>query len=98
MPSNSTRILPSLTHGWGARIGTSEKPTLLPITPERLTNSANEPVSQKSISSSASFDIVVTGNLEKAEQTCELWAQAYPALRDAAYFLVGANLPDLGTV
>jgi tetratricopeptide (TPR) repeat protein len=29
----------------------------------------------------ASYDVVVTGNLEKAQQTCELWAQAYP--RDA---------------
>jgi tetratricopeptide (TPR) repeat protein len=27
---------------------------------------------------SASFNMVVTGNLEKAEQTCDLWAQAYP--------------------
>jgi tetratricopeptide (TPR) repeat protein len=26
----------------------------------------------------ASYDKQVTGNLEKAEQTCELWAQAYP--------------------
>jgi predicted Zn-dependent protease len=30
---------------------------------------------------SASNDLLVTGNLEKAQQTCELWAQAYP--RDA---------------
>jgi tetratricopeptide (TPR) repeat protein len=26
----------------------------------------------------ASYDMQVTGNLEKAEQTCEAWAQAYP--------------------
>src|SRR5579864_7059121 len=25
-----------------------------------------------------SYDLQVTGNLEKAQQTCELWAQAYP--------------------
>ncbi len=26
----------------------------------------------------ASYDLQVTGNLEKAQQTCELWAQTYP--------------------
>src|SRR6202022_3315789 len=26
----------------------------------------------------ASYDLQVTGNLEKAQQTCEAWAQTYP--------------------
>jgi serine/threonine protein kinase/tetratricopeptide (TPR) repeat protein len=38
---------------------------------------------------SASFHIVVTGNMEKAEQTCELWAQAYPRSEMPHNFLSG---------
>jgi DNA-binding winged helix-turn-helix (wHTH) protein/tetratricopeptide (TPR) repeat protein len=30
---------------------------------------------------SANFHLVVTGNLEKAQQSCELWIQAYPRAR-----------------
>jgi DNA-binding winged helix-turn-helix (wHTH) protein len=42
---------------------------------------------------SASYDLQVTGNMEKAQQTCELWAQAYP--RDAIphAFLSGVIYP-----
>src|SRR5271155_3022782 len=35
----------------------------------------------------ANYDLQVTGNLEKAEQTCELWAQAYPREAMAHGFL-----------
>jgi len=38
---------------------------------------------------SASYDKQVTGNLEKAEQICELWTQAYPRARDPHVFLSG---------
>jgi eukaryotic-like serine/threonine-protein kinase len=39
----------------------------------------------------ANYDLQVTGNLEKAQQTCELWAQAYP--RDAlAHGLLGSMI------
>jgi DNA-binding winged helix-turn-helix (wHTH) protein/tetratricopeptide (TPR) repeat protein len=37
----------------------------------------------------ASYDKQITGNLEKAEQTCELWTQAYPRARDPHAFLSG---------
>ena len=42
---------------------------------------------------SASYDLQVTGNMEKAQQTCELWAQTYP--RDAMphAFLSGVVYP-----
>jgi tetratricopeptide (TPR) repeat protein len=42
---------------------------------------------------SASYDMQVTGNMEKAQQTCELWAQTYP--RDAMphAFLSGVVYP-----
>ena len=44
---------------------------------------------------SASNDLLVTGNLEKAQQTCELWAQAYP--RDARpHGLLASVLWSLG--
>ncbi len=45
---------------------------------------------------SASFNIVVTGNMEKAEQTCELWAQAYPRSPGPHMFLSGLIYPILG--
>jgi tetratricopeptide (TPR) repeat protein/predicted Ser/Thr protein kinase len=37
----------------------------------------------------ANFDIIVTGNLLKAKQTCELWAQAYPRNPIPRTFLSG---------
>ena len=44
----------------------------------------------------ASFDIVVTGNLEKAKQTCVLWARAYPRLAMPHNFLSGPIYPTFG--
>jgi DNA-binding winged helix-turn-helix (wHTH) protein/tetratricopeptide (TPR) repeat protein len=38
---------------------------------------------------SASYDKQVTGNLEKAQQTCDLWAQAYPRAVEPHGFLSG---------
>src|SRR5205823_3452347 len=35
----------------------------------------------------ASYDWQVTGNLERAQTTCELWAQTYPRAVDAHGFL-----------
>src|ERR1022692_2269120 len=45
---------------------------------------------------SASFNIVVTGNMEKAEQSCELWAQAYPRSPGPHMFLSGLIYPISG--
>ena len=45
---------------------------------------------------SASFHIVVTGDMEKAEQTCALWAQAYPRSSVPHMFLTGLIYPVLG--
>ena len=44
----------------------------------------------------ASFNMVVTGNMEKAAQTCELWAEAYPRSADPHMFLGGIIYPVLG--
>lgn len=44
---------------------------------------------------SAAYDLQVTGNLEKAEQTCKLWAQAYPRAMIPHAFLSGAIYPAL---
>jgi tetratricopeptide (TPR) repeat protein len=38
----------------------------------------------------------VTGNLEKAQQTCEAWAQEFPRDREAHGFLSGTIYPVLG--
>ena len=38
----------------------------------------------------------VTGNMEKAEQTCELWIQAYPRSENPHNFLSGAIYPAIG--
>jgi serine/threonine protein kinase/tetratricopeptide (TPR) repeat protein len=45
---------------------------------------------------SATYDAQVTGNLEKAEQTCDLWVQAYPRAREPHGFLAGIIYPVLG--
>ncbi|MEO7134205.1 MAG: serine/threonine-protein kinase, partial [Vicinamibacterales bacterium] len=42
------------------------------------------------------YDLNVTGNLEKAQQTCELWAQTYPRDWRAHGFLTGVIYPALG--
>ncbi len=44
----------------------------------------------------ASYDTVVTGNLEKAEKTCELWSQTYPRDTQARSFLSGMIYPVFG--
>jgi eukaryotic-like serine/threonine-protein kinase len=45
---------------------------------------------------SVSFHIVVTGNMENAEQTCELWIQAYPRSEMPHDFLSGIIYPVFG--
>lgn len=42
---------------------------------------------------SASYDLDVTGNMEKARQTCELWAQTYPRDPIPHAFLSGIVYP-----
>jgi tetratricopeptide (TPR) repeat protein len=44
----------------------------------------------------AEYDLAVTGNLEKAQQTCEAWAQTYPREMKAHMPLVGIIYPVLG--
>src|SRR5271168_928893 len=44
----------------------------------------------------ASFQIVVTGDMEKAEQSCQLWARAYPRSPAPHMFLTGLIYPALG--
>ena len=44
----------------------------------------------------ASYDLQVTGNLEKAQQTCEAWAQTYPREVNPHGFLGGIIYPIFG--
>ena len=45
---------------------------------------------------STSFQMMVTGNMEKAGQSCELWIQAYPRSEMPHDFLSGIIYPVLG--
>ena len=45
---------------------------------------------------SASFHVVVTGNMEKAQQTCALWIQAYPRVVFPHSLLAGIIYPVSG--
>lgn len=45
----------------------------------------------------ASYEMLVTGNLEKAQQTCEAWAQNYPRDFHPHGFLSGAIYPVFGS-
>ncbi len=44
----------------------------------------------------ASYDIQVTGNLEKAQQTCEAWAQTYPREKLGPHGFLGAIIYPQG--
>ena len=44
----------------------------------------------------ASYDVQVTGNLEKAQQTCEVWAQTYPREMNPHGFLAAMIYPTFG--
>ena len=44
----------------------------------------------------ASYDLQVTGDMERARQTCEAWKQTYPRDPNAYGFLAGAIYPMLG--
>lgn len=43
-----------------------------------------------------SYALDVTGNLERAQQSCDLWAHAYPRAWEPHGFLTGIILPVLG--
>ena len=45
---------------------------------------------------SLTYDLQVTGNLEKAQQTCDLWMQAYPRAWMPHALLSGGIYPQLG--
>jgi DNA-binding winged helix-turn-helix (wHTH) protein/tetratricopeptide (TPR) repeat protein len=45
---------------------------------------------------SLNYDLQVTGNLEKAQQTCDLWMQAYPRTWMPHALLSGGVYPQLG--
>jgi eukaryotic-like serine/threonine-protein kinase len=45
---------------------------------------------------SASYDRQVTGDLQKAQQTCEFWVQAYPRDKSPHGFLAGLIYPLIG--
>jgi tetratricopeptide (TPR) repeat protein len=44
----------------------------------------------------SSYDMLVTGNMVKAEQTCDLWVQAYPRSQMPHSFLSGVILNPMG--
>ena len=46
---------------------------------------------------SASYEIDVTGNLQKARQTCEAWSQAYPRDAQVHGFLAGMIYPTFAS-
>ena len=45
---------------------------------------------------SSQYDLAVTGNMEKAEQTCELWRRTYPRSELAPSLLSGVIYPVFG--
>ena len=47
---------------------------------------------------SARFHIVVTGNMEKAEQSCQLWIQAYPRAEMPHISCRGQSTRSLGNM
>jgi len=56
----------------------------------------NQTSEQEKYYISAIFHKEVTGDLEKAEQSCKLWIQAYPRAEGPHIYLSGAIYPGLG--
>ena len=56
----------------------------------------NRTTDQEKFFITANYDLQATGNLEKAQQTCELWKQAYPRAWLPHGLLSGGIYPALG--
>jgi eukaryotic-like serine/threonine-protein kinase len=87
----------AVAYAWAGRmyadIGESGKAAEYIRKAYELRNRTSEP---ENYFISANFHVVVTGNMEKAEQTCEFWAQAYPRSELPLSFLSGIIDPVLG--
>ena len=80
--------------GWGYEaIGESALSTVSATKAYELRDRASAP---EKFFITASYDLHVTGNLEKARHTCESWAHAYPRDGNPHGFLAGFIYPVLG--
>ena len=77
-PSNSTLISPPPTRPWESRTRISESP-VEPVRTLRKAYDLRDKVSERErFRISATYYLLATGELEKAIQTYEMWAQTYP--------------------
>ncbi|SPE36695.1 Serine/threonine protein kinase with TPR repeats [Candidatus Sulfopaludibacter sp. SbA6] len=87
----------AMAHAWlGRTYGDIGEPVLAAKSIGKayeLRNSASDP---EKFWIAAAYDVQVTGNLEKAQQTCEVWAQTYPRDREPYGFLTGLVYGALG--
>ncbi len=76
----------ALAYAWLglAYVAILENPASLPTTTRKAYELRDRTSEAEKYFITARFHKAVTGNMEKAEQTCELWIQAYPRSEQAA--------------
>ena len=75
-----------------------ENPVWLLTTSHKAFEMQAEPASWELFFISTFFHILATGNMEKAEQSCELWIQTYPRSDMPHDLLAGLIYPVRGAI
>ncbi len=84
----------AMAHASLARLySISEDPALAAESAEKAYELRYRATDREKFFISASYEIDVTGNLQKAQQTCEAWSQAYPRDAQVHGFLAGMIYP-----
>lgn len=84
----------AMAHASLARLySVSEDPALAAASARKAYELRERATDREKFFISASYEIDVTGNLEKAQQTCEAWLQAYPRDAQVHGFLAGMIYP-----
>jgi hypothetical protein len=69
----------AMAHAYLGRVyGDMDDPTLSAASTSKAWQLRNRASDAEKFFITASYDLQVTGNLEKVQQTCEVWAQTYP--------------------
>ena len=87
----------AMAYAWLGRVyGDIEDPALSAESTSKAYQLRDRASDREKFYITASYDTQVTGNLEKAQMTCEAWAQTYPRERAPHDFLAGIIYPPIG--
>jgi eukaryotic-like serine/threonine-protein kinase len=87
----------AMAYAWlGRAYGDVDEPALSSESTSEAYQLRNQTSDDEKFFIGASYDLQVTGNLERALQTCETWAQVYPREMIPHAFMAGIILPVFG--